>query len=161
MSDVPPGVDLARLQPWFAANVDGATGAPLHASLISGGRSNLTYSVGDDVNEWVLRRPPLGHVLPTAHDMAREYTVLAALAGTDVPVPRTLAFCSDETVNDAPFYVMEKVAGPPRAPRWPGDLGGGDARRNPEALIDVLVAIHAVDYRAVGLSDFGHPDGYI
>src|SRR5436190_1738778 len=94
MSEVPPGVDLARLQPWFAAHVDGATGGPLHASLISGGRSNLTYSVGDDAHEWVLRRPPLGHVLPTAHDMAREYTVLTALAGTDVPVPRTLASCA-------------------------------------------------------------------
>src|SRR3954470_5179289 len=161
-SEVPPGVDLDRLRPWFAAHVAGATGGPLHASLISGGRSNLTYSVGDDANEWVLRRPPLGHVLPTAHDMAREYTVLAALAGTDVPVPRTLAFCADEAVNDAPFYVMEKVDGTIlRTPAELARLGADDARRNSEALIDVLVAIHAVDYRAVGLSDFGHPDGYL
>jgi aminoglycoside phosphotransferase (APT) family kinase protein len=162
MSDVPPGVDLARLQLWFAANVDGATGAPLHASLISGGRSNLTYAVGDDAHEWVLRRPPLGHVLPTAHDMAREHTVLSALANTDVPVPRTLAFCADEAVNDAPFYVMEKVHG--RILRTPAELArlaAADARRCSEALIDVLVAIHAVDYQAVGLGDFGHPDGYV
>jgi aminoglycoside phosphotransferase (APT) family kinase protein len=162
MSEIPPGVDLSRLQPWFAAHVDGATGGPLHASLISGGRSNLTYSVGDDANEWVLRRPPLGHVLPTAHDMAREHTVLSALAQTDVPVPRTLAFCADESVNDAPFYVMEKVDG--TILRTPGELAqlsAVDARRNSEALIDVLVAIHAVDYRAVGLAEFGHPDGYL
>jgi aminoglycoside phosphotransferase (APT) family kinase protein len=162
MSEVPPGVDLARLQPWFAAHVEGAAGGPLHAALISGGRSNLTYSVGDDGHEWVLRRPPLGHVLPTAHDMAREYTVLSALAGTDVPVPRTLAFCDDNAVNDAPFYVMEKVDGvilrtPPELER----LSADDARRCSEALIDVLVAIHAVDYRAAGLEGFGHPDGYV
>src|SRR6476660_3882392 len=162
MSEVPPGVDLSRLQPWFAANVAGATGGPLHASLISGGRSNLTYSVGEDAHEWVLRRPPLGHVLPTAHDMAREYTVLSALSGTDVPVPRTLAFCSDETVNDAPFYVMEKVEGTIlRTPAELAQLAADDARRCSEELIDVLVAIHAVDYRAVGLDDFGHPDGYV
>ena len=162
MSETPPGVDLDRLRPWFAANVEGATDAPLHASLISGGRSNLTYSVGDATHEWVLRRPPLGHVLPTAHDMTREHTVLAALAGTDVPVPRTLAFCSDEAVNDAPFYVMEKVDGVIlRTPEELAQLSGTDARRCSECLIDVLVAIHAVDYRAAGLGEFGHPDGYL
>jgi aminoglycoside phosphotransferase (APT) family kinase protein len=162
VEEVPPGVDLARLQPWFAAHVEGATGGPLHASLISGGRSNLTYAVGDDAHEWVLRRPPLGHVLPTAHDMAREHTVLAALAGTDVPVPRTLEFCADEAVNDAPFYVMEKVDGVIlRTPAELSQLSPADARRCSEALIDVLVAIHSVDYEAAGLGDFGHPDGYV
>ena len=162
VAETPPGVDLERLRPWFAANVAGATDAPLHASLISGGRSNLTYSVGDGTHEWVLRRPPLGHVLPTAHDMAREYTVLAALADTDVPVPRTLAFCADDAVNDAPFYVMEKVDGVIlRTPAELAALSPDDARRCSEALVDVLVAIHAVDYRAVGLDEFGHPDGYL
>ena len=76
-------------------------------SLISGGRSNLTYLVRGGGREWVLRRPPLGHVLPTAHDMAREYRVLAALADTDVPAPRPLALCEDAAVNEMPFYVME------------------------------------------------------
>jgi aminoglycoside phosphotransferase (APT) family kinase protein len=162
VAETPPGVDLDRLQPWFAANVAGATNVPLHASLISGGRSNLTYSIGDATHEWVLRRPPLGHVLPTAHDMAREHTVLAALADSDVPVPRTLAFCADETVNDAPFYVMEKVDGMIlRTPAELAALTADDARRCSEALIDVLVAIHAVDYRAAGLESFGHPDGYV
>jgi len=162
MSETPPGVDLDRLRPWFAANVEGATGAALDASLISGGRSNLTYSIGDGTHEWVLRRPPLGHVLPTAHDMAREHTVLSALAATDVPVPRTLAFCRDDTVNDAPFYVMEKVDGVIlRTPEELARLSEVDARRCSECLIDVLVAIHAVDYRSAGLAEFGHPDGYL
>jgi aminoglycoside phosphotransferase (APT) family kinase protein len=162
VAETPPGVDLDRLRPWFAEHVDGAGDAPLSASLISGGRSNLTYAISDGTHEWVLRRPPLGHVLPTAHDMAREHTVLAALAGTDVPVPRTLAFCSDDAVNDAPFYVMEKVDGVIlRTPAELAALSPADARRCSEGLIDVLVAIHAVDYRAAGLSEFGHPDGYL
>jgi len=155
-------VDLERLRPWFAAHVAGATGGSLHASVISGGRSNLTYFVGDDTHEWVLRRPPLGHVLPTAHDMAREYKVLAALAATAVPVPAPLAFCDDAAVNDAPFYVMEKVDG--EILRTPADMAGltaDDARRCSEELVDVLVAIHAVDYASVGLADFGRPDGYV
>jgi aminoglycoside phosphotransferase (APT) family kinase protein len=162
VTETPPGVDLERLRPWFGAHVESATGGELHASLLSGGRSNLTYSIGDDAHEWVLRRPPLGHVLPTAHDMAREYTVLAALAPTEVPVPQPLAFCDDTSVNDAPFYVMQKVDGVIlRTPAEVSQLSKDDARRCSEELIDVLVAIHAVDYRAVGLAEFGRPDGYI
>ncbi len=162
MTDAPPGVDLERLRPWFATHVEGATGGDLTASLISGGRSNLTYAIHDDKNQWVLRRPPLGHVLPTAHDMAREYTVLTALAPTAVPVPKTNAFCDDLAVNDAPFYVMELIEG--NILRTGGDvakLSQADARRCSEELIDVLAEIHAVDYAAAGLSDFGHPDGYV
>jgi aminoglycoside phosphotransferase (APT) family kinase protein len=162
VTDAPQGVDLERLAPWFGANVEGATGVPLTATLIAGGRSNLTYFVGDGTHEWVLRRPPLGHVLPTAHDMGREYKVLAGLAPTNVPVPRPLAFCDDLAVNDAPFYVMEKVEGQIlRTPTELGSLAQADARRCSEELVDVLVKIHAVDYNAVGLSDFGHPDGYL
>ena len=157
-----PGVDLARLAPWFAANVEGATGAPLSATLIAGGRSNLTYSISDGTREWVLRRPPLGHVLPTAHDMSREYKVLSGLAGSAVPVPTALAFCDDVAVNDAPFYVMEKVDGQIlRTPAEMSKLSSADARRCSETLVDVLVAIHDVDYASVGLSDFGRPDGYL
>src|SRR4051794_40278461 len=94
--------------------------------------------------------------------MAREHTVLAALADSDVPVPRTLAFCSDEAVNDAPFYVMEKVDGVIlRSPAELAALSASDARRCSEGLIDALVAIHGVDYESVGLSEFGHPEGYV
>jgi aminoglycoside phosphotransferase (APT) family kinase protein len=161
-TDTPDGVDLERLRPYFVANVDGARDAPLHATLIAGGRSNLTYSVTDGTTTWVLRRPPLGHVLPTAHDMAREYRVMSALAGTDVPVPRTLALCEDTAVNDAPFYVMDMVEG---VIYRDGDslatLSATDARRVSEVLVDVLVAIHAVDYEAVGLGDFGRPEGFL
>ena len=133
MTDTPQGVDLERLQPWFAANVDGATGAPLTASLISGGRSNLTYTVADGAHEWVLRRPPLGHVLPTAHDMAREYKVLAGLA----PHRRAGAAyrsrsATTTTVNDAPFYVMEKVDG--QILRTPAEMAELGARRRPPLL---------------------------
>jgi aminoglycoside phosphotransferase (APT) family kinase protein len=161
VTETPPGVDLDRLQPWFAANVPGA-GGTLRATLLSGGRSNLTYAISDGSHEWVLRRPPLGHVLPTAHDMAREYKVIAALAPTDVPVPTPYAFCDDESVNDAPFYVMERVHGDILvSPAQLGSLSHDDARRCSEVLVDVLVAIHGVDYGAVGLNDFGHPDGYV
>ncbi len=161
-NQTPEGVDLARLRPWFAQHVDGATGAPLRAELISGGRSNLTYTVADDAHVWVLRRPPLGHVLPTAHDMAREYRVISALEHTNVPVPRAFAFCDDNDVNGAPFYVMEKVDGV--IPRTSEDIAlmtGDDARRCSEELVDVLARIHAVDYHAVGLDEFGRPDGYL
>jgi aminoglycoside phosphotransferase (APT) family kinase protein len=162
VSEAPPGVDLDRLRPWFAAKVAGSTGGALTATLISGGRSNLTYAIGDGENRWVLRRPPLGHVLPTAHDMAREYKVLTALAPTAVPVPATLAFCDDDAVNDAPFYVMELVDGKIlRTGAEIATLTKDEARRCSEELIDVLAAIHAVDYGAVGLGDFGHPDGYV
>ena len=160
--DTPPGVDLERLRRYFSENVADADDSPLRADLISGGRSNLTYVIGDGAHEWVLRRPPLGHVLPTAHDMAREHRVIRALAGTAVPVPAALAFCDDAAVNDAPFYVMEKVDGV--ILRTPSDLARltpDEARRCSGALVDVLVAIHAVDYSAVGLGDFGRPDGYV
>lgn len=160
--ETPAGVDLDRLRPFFAEHVEGASDTPLSATLISGGRSNLTYAVSDGSHEWVLRRPPLGHVLPTAHDMGREYRVLSALSATDVPVPRVFAFCDDESVNDAPFYVMERVNG--RILRTAADLAilsTADAARCSEELVDVLVRIHAVDYDSIGLGDFGRPAGYL
>src|SRR3954469_8034603 len=158
----PEGVDLERLRPYFAAHVAGAHDEPLSATLIAGGRSNLTYSVTDGTSTWVLRRPPLGHVLPTAHDMAREYRVMTALAPTDVPVPRTLALCEDDAVNDAPFYVMELVEGVIyRDGAALAALSPDDARRASEVLVDVLAAIHGVDYAAVGLGEFGRPDGFL
>ena len=160
--ETPDGVDLAALRGWFASEVVGASGEPLWAELIAGGRSNLTYVVGDGTSEWVLRRPPLGHVLPTAHDMAREYTVMRALADTAVPVPNAIAFCDDLAVNGAPFYVMSKVDGVIlRTPADMTDITRSQAKRCSEDLVDVLAAIHAVDYTAVGLADFGHPDGFL
>jgi aminoglycoside phosphotransferase (APT) family kinase protein len=162
MTRPPAGVDLERLARYFAEHVDGADGRPLDASLIAGGRSNLTYVIGDGEHEWILRRPPLGHVLPTAHDMAREYRVLRALRDTDVPVPRAIALCEDDAVNGAPFYVMDKVDG--RILRTAADasaLTAEEARAASAALIEVLGAIHRVDWEAVGLEGWGHPEGYL
>jgi aminoglycoside phosphotransferase (APT) family kinase protein len=159
---IPEGVDLTRLRAYFVDEVPGAADQPLTAELIAGGRSNLTYTISDGTSTWVLRRPPLGHVLPTAHDMAREYRVMTALAGTGVPVPRTYALCEDVEVNGAPFYVMEKVEG--IIYRDGASLTGVDndaARRLSEELVDVLARIHTVDYEQVGLGEFGHPDGFL
>ena len=162
MANTPEGVDLERLQPWFTEHIDGADDAPLTAELIAGGRSNLTYAISDGRHEWVLRRPPLGHVVATAHDMGREYRVLAGLADTDVPVPKVFAFCDDSEVNDAPFYVMERVDG--RILRSAEDMQAitpDEARRCSNELVDVLARLHSVDYDAVGLGDFGRPDGFL
>lgn len=162
MTDPPDGIDLDRLRPFFVAHVEGAKNVALSATLIAGGRSNLTYSVTDGASTWVVRRPPLGHVLPTAHDMAREYRVMSALATTEVPVPHTLAMCEDLSVNDAPFYVMELVDGIIyRDTAALASLSADDAQRASEALVDVLAAIHSVDYREAGLAEFGRPDGFL
>jgi aminoglycoside phosphotransferase (APT) family kinase protein len=158
----PEGVDLDALRAFFADHVAGADDRPLSAELIAGGRSNLTYVITDGEHEWVLRRPPLGHVLPTAHDMVREYRVITALGDTDVPVPRTYALCEDNGVNGAPFYVMERVHG--RILRTGEDLAAltpDEAAACSRELVEVLARIHGVDYEAVGLGDFGHPDGFM
>ena len=158
----PEGVDLESLRGFFADHVAGADGRALSAELIAGGRSNLTYGITDGEHEWVLRRPPLGHVLPTAHDMVREYRVITALGDTDVPVPRTYALCEDNDVNGAPFYVMERVHG--RILRDGEDLAAltpDEAAACSRELVEVLARIHGVDYEAVGLGDFGHPDGFM
>ncbi|QYJ02566.1 phosphotransferase family protein [Nocardioides panacisoli] len=158
----PPGVDLERLRPWFADHVSGAHGDALAASLITGGKSNLTYRVTDGAREWILRRPPLGHVLATAHDMGREYRVMSALADTAVPVPTTYGFCDDPDVLGADFYVMEAVEGTPyRLAEELRPLGADRVRTMSTALVDTMVDLHHVDPTAVGLSDFGRPEGFL
>ncbi|MDH6464744.1 aminoglycoside phosphotransferase (APT) family kinase protein [Micromonospora sp. A200] len=157
----PPGLDLARLADWFAAAVPEAAGQ-LTARLVAGGKSNLTYEVGDGRRTWIVRRPPLGHVLATAHDMSREYRVMSALWTTDVPVPKTYALCSDADVLGAPFYVMERVDG--TAYRHAAELerlGAERTRVISTRLVDTLAALHAVDPVAVGLADFGRADGFL
>src|SRR5262245_11880924 len=156
------GINAANVARFFRERVPGGDVA-LEFSLISGGRSNLTYLVRGGERTWVLRRPPLGHVLPTAHDMAREYRVLAALADTNVPVARPIALCEDAAVNDMPFYVMEYRPGVVLAQTLPaGYAESEEARRSIcLAMIDTLVSLHALDYRALGLEGFGHPDGYL
>jgi len=157
----PPGLDLDRLGAWFTAEVPGA-GDRLSAELIAGGKSNLTYVVTDGTQDWVVRRPPLGHVLATAHDMGREHRVMSALQDTAVPVPRTYAFCEDADVLGAPFYVMERVAGTPyRRSEELAALGPDRTRAISERLVDVLAALHEVDPASVGLGDFGRPEGFL
>jgi aminoglycoside phosphotransferase (APT) family kinase protein len=156
------GINCANVARFFAEHVPGGDVA-LEFSLISGGRSNLTYTVRGGGHTWVLRRPPLGHLLPTAHDMAREYRVLAALADTTVPVARPIALCEDAAVNDMPFYVMEYRPGVVLAQQLPaGFAETPESRRYISlAMIDTMASLHAVDYRAVGLDGFGHPEGYL
>jgi aminoglycoside phosphotransferase (APT) family kinase protein len=158
-----PGVeDPVRLAKWMAGAGLADLGELRAVQLISGGRSNLTYRVDLDGGQIVLRRPPLGHVLPTAHDMSREYRVLAALDGTAVPVPRPLASCQDTEVIGAPFYLMEYVDGLVLRTMQDGQmLTGAQAGELSDLLAQTLAAIHGVDYKAVGLDTFGRPDGYL
>jgi aminoglycoside phosphotransferase (APT) family kinase protein len=139
-----------------------AAGALTGIQLISGGRSNLTYRLDLGDRMLVLRRPPLGHVLPTAHDMSREYRVLTALSGTAIPVPFPVAFCADPDVVGAPFYLMRYVDGEVlRTSEDGAHLTPGQASQLSERLVEMLAAIHAVDTGAVGLTGFGRPDGYL
>jgi aminoglycoside phosphotransferase (APT) family kinase protein len=130
--------------------------------LISGGRSNLTYRLDLTGGPLVLRRPPLGHVLPTAHDMSREYRVLTALAGTAIPVPVPIAFCADADVVGAPFYLMRYVDGEVLRTSADGaHVTPDQAGALSDRLVEMLAAIHAVDIDAAGLTGFGRPDGYL
>ncbi len=136
---------------------------PFSFELIAGGRSNLTYAVTDAAGRHVvLRRPPLGHVLATAHDMAREHRIISALVGTAVPVPTTLALCTDTEVNGAPFYVMGFVDGVVLDSRGEGRGPAPAARRDVGFdLVDVLAELHLVDVDAVGLGDLAKRTGYV
>ncbi|MBC6461314.1 phosphotransferase family protein [Actinomadura sp. HBU206391] len=160
--EVPPGVDLERLRAHLGHRFPGLAAGSLSARLVEGGKSNLTYVVTDGAVEWVLRRPPLAHVLATAHDMAREHRVMSALAGTPVPVPATYGLCEDDDVLGAPFYLMEKVEGTVfRTEEQTGALGRERARAIALDLVAVLAELHAVDPDEVGLAGFGRPEGYL
>jgi aminoglycoside phosphotransferase (APT) family kinase protein len=131
---------------------------------IAGGHSNLTFAVTDaNGNRFVLRRPPLGHRLASAHDMGREHRIIAALAASDVPVAPALGFCDDPAVNDLPFYVMRFVDGLVVRDKEFAEksLSPAARRRASESLVDTMARIHAVDIDKVGLSDLGKHDGYI
>jgi len=156
------GLDRERLEAWFRDAVPGAE-PPLSYERIAGGRSNLTFRVTDGGGgRWILRRPPLGATLGSAHDMGREHRILTGLAGTDVPAPRPVALCADETVTGAEFYVMELVDG--LVLRDEDDVRAAfeqaDRRRIGEALVDTLAELHAVDPAAAGLGELGRRDGY-
>ncbi|MFJ9824500.1 phosphotransferase family protein [Streptomyces sp. NPDC101160] len=154
------GLDLAALNSFFHDHVPGFRGA-LSASLIQGGRSNLTYQLTDGHAIWVLRRPPLGGLTPSAHDMGREFRVISALAGSGVPVPRAVA-CGDASVMGVPFSLVEYVGGRViRTPEQLHTLTDQQITACAHALVDVLAGLHAVDPGAVGLTGFGRPEGYL
>ena len=157
------GAKPAILGPLLAEAMSDDRWAECSVALISGGKSNLTYRVRSDAGELILRRPPLGHILPTAHDMGREYRVLTALRDTPVPVPRTFHLGTADSALGTPFYVMERVVGHICRDALP--LGYAVTAEDRAAigagLIDVLAALHTVDSERVGLGDFGRPHGFM
>src|SRR4051812_29551190 len=157
------GRRAGRRRPLLADVLHDPRWASCSVALISGGKSNLTYRVACDAGEVVLRRPPLGHVLPTAHDMVREHRVLAALEGTAVPVPRVLHLGGADGPLGAPFYLMERVVGHVCRNALPPGYADAATQRAAIglALVDALADLHAVDPAAVGLGDFGRPSGFM
>ena len=156
------GINEVNVGRWLNDNIDGFT-SPYSYSLIAGGRSNLTYKVTDSAGRHVvLRRPPLGHVLATAHDMAREHRIVSAIGSSSVPVPRTLGICTDLSVNDAPFYVMSFVEGVVLDSPTKGETLQTPLRRVASGhLIDVLADLHSLDVDDIGLGDLAKRTGYI
>lgn len=163
MSDheTPAGIDRDQVTAWFTEHT--AAVPPLAFDLIAGGRSNLTFRVTDAAGgAWVLRRPPLGHVLATAHDMGRESRIMAALAPTDVPVPPVIALETDDAINGAPFFVMDFVDGLViRDATAAEPLTVAQRAAAGRSLAATLAKIHAVDPDEVGLGDLGRKEGYI
>ncbi len=159
---VPEGIDAAGVGRWLDAHVAGLQ-SPFTYTLIAGGHSNLTYACTDAAGRrCVLRRPPLGHVLESAHDMSREYRIISALAESAVPVATTYGLCEDTGVNAAPFYVMDFVDG---AVLHDSAAATALPASEREALgyhvIEVLAALHAIEPATVGLGELGRRDGYI
>jgi len=156
------GIDRDRVGGWLADHVAGAT-PPFGYELIAAGGSNLTFRVTDAAGHtWALRRPPVGHALPTAHDMGREWRIMAALANTDVPVPACVAYCDDDDVNGAPCYVMSVVEG--RILRARASVEGmtrEQADIATDSLIDVQIAFHTLDVDQVGLGTLAKRDDYV
>lgn len=158
-----PLVDADALATYLDHAIPQTQGQPLAVERVRGGHSNETFFITRGGHEWVLRRPPRGQLLPTAHDVAREYVVLSALANTSVPVPQTILLCTDTNVIGAPFYLMERVDGVViRAQLPPGFAEDVSLRADlGYEIIDRLADLHAVDWQAVGLSEFGKPQGYL
>lgn len=161
---VRPGeeLDLHRLRAYLASRFPGQ-GGELSVAQFPHGHSNLTYLVRLGTAEMVLRRPPVGNRVKTAHDMGREFRVLSQLCQVYAPAPRPLACCEDEEVLGAPFYLMERRRGQVlRNARPPGEKAAPDlSRRLGESMVENLARLHAIDIRAAGLADLGRPDGYV
>ncbi|MGB8404637.1 MAG: phosphotransferase family protein, partial [Mycobacterium sp.] len=156
------GLDLSALDTHLRG-IGVPRSGELSAELVAGGRSNLTFLVFDDASKWVLRRPPLHGLTPSAHDMAREYTVVAALEGTTVPVAHAVTMRNDDSVLGAPFQMVEFVPG--RVVRYSSELDALGDQQSIDACVDALITVladlHALDPEAVGLGDFGKATGYL
>jgi aminoglycoside phosphotransferase (APT) family kinase protein len=157
------GLDLEAVSAWLQGHVGGLV-PPFTGKLLAGGRSNLTFKITDETGRAVvLRRPPLGHILESAHDMGREFRIISALQPTAVPVAGALGYCDDVAVNGSPFYVMELIEGVVLNGLADG-LAYPEAARTPAArsLVNALAALHAVDPDAVGLGELSRRrDGYL
>ncbi|WP_420446021.1 phosphotransferase family protein [Candidatus Poriferisodalis sp.] len=158
----PAGIDAPAVSSWFATHVPQAA-QPLRFELIAGGHSNLTYRVHcADSDSMVLRRPPLGHVLATAHDMSREHKIISGVGQTDMPVPRTIALCTDENVNGAPFYVMSYEEGAVlHSAEESALVPAGERMSLSRRVADVLALLHSVEPDDVGLGDLGRREDYL
>ncbi|MBK6659905.1 MAG: phosphotransferase family protein [Proteobacteria bacterium] len=156
------GIDAVNVTAWLAAHVPALT-PPVEYVLIAGGHSNLTYSARDAAGRcYVLRRPPLGHVLESAHDMGREYRVVHALAGSGVPVARTHGLCQDSAVNGAPFFIMDFVEGTvPHDDEAAAHIPAAERIALSTDVAEVLARLHKLDPDAVGLGDLGRKENYI
>jgi aminoglycoside phosphotransferase (APT) family kinase protein len=157
------GIDAPRVTVWIEGHVAGSR-PPFRFELIPAGHSNMTFTVTDSRGErYVLRRPPLGAVLATAHDMGREWKIISALGPTRVPVPPALGLCTDETVNGAPFYIMGFVDGCVLVETADSErfFSFAERRRISESLIQVLADLHSVDPDQVGLGDLGKKEAYL
>ncbi|CAB4340349.1 MAG: phosphotransferase [Actinobacteria bacterium] len=160
----PPGLVMATLEPWLVDNVAGFTSTDhITAELLSGGRSNISYVLSNQGGvRVVLRRPPLGHVMPSAHDMQREFKVLSGLNKTSYPTPRALAVCEDLQIIGATFMVMSHVAGRVIADASDAQhLSSTDAKEISANLFDQLAALHAINPSDAGLDTLGRPEGYM
>jgi aminoglycoside phosphotransferase (APT) family kinase protein len=161
MTTLPPLIHEENLRTYLAQQLPGPD-APLELERVKGGHSNETFYITRGEQQLVLRRPPRGPLLPTAHDVLREYRILKALNTTNVPTPRVLLACEDAEVIGAPFYIMERVQGVvirSQLPEFASDEAG--RRALSMQLVDALVDLHAANWRAIGLENLGKPDGYI
>lgn len=156
------GIEYQRVCQWIAEHVPGVK-PPLDFALIAGGHSNLTFQFTDATGEaYVLRRPPLGHVLQSAHDMGREYRIISALAGSRVPTPKTYGLCTDADVNGSSFYVMDYVEGTvPHNPSVLSQLSYPSRKSFGDDVILVLANLHLINPDDVGLGSLGRKEGYI
>jgi len=156
-------VRLDRLGPALAQTTGDGRWLSLDATLITGGKSNLTFEVTSEAGTVILRRPPSGQLLPSAHDMGREARIQQALAGTSVPVPRVVLLEASGDLLGVPFYVMDKVPGHVIRAEMPAGYAETPAEKLAlaDALVDVLADLHTVDPEAIGLGDYGRPHGYL